>query len=269
VSLYHNNTGRFNVAVGSNSLFTNSSGTFNTAVGYLSLNANTDGASNAAIGNSALASNTYGSYNVAAGSGALLNSNSGFYNTALGAEALQPITSGVNNIAIGFYAGQYLSQDGSDNIDIGSYGMASDYGVIRIGDSSVQTATYLAGTVYGRSFVSISDVNRKADFRAIEPAEILAGVANLPVQTWRYKGDPRHSRHIGPTAQDFYKAFAVGEDDKHIGMIDEGGVALAAVKAVNERLEAEQALTTQLRREVEQLRRMVEEKKGTAIGDGK
>jgi hypothetical protein len=34
-------------------------------------------------------------------------------------------------------------------------------------------------------------------------------------------------------AQDFYAAFRVGEDDKHITSIDEDGVALAAIKALH------------------------------------
>ena len=45
-------------------------------------------------------------------------------------------------------------------------------------------------------------------------------------------------------AQDFYAAFGVGEDDKHITSIDEDGVALAAIKALhaeNARLRTELA----------------------------
>jgi regulator of replication initiation timing len=34
-------------------------------------------------------------------------------------------------------------------------------------------------------------------------------------------------------AQDFYAAFKVGEDDRHITSIDEDGVALAAIKALH------------------------------------
>ncbi len=40
-------------------------------------------------------------------------------------------------------------------------------------------------------------------------------------------------RHVGPMAQDFYAAFRVGEDDRHITSIDEDGVALAAIKALH------------------------------------
>jgi len=38
-------------------------------------------------------------------------------------------------------------------------------------------------------------------------------------------------------AQDFFAAFKVGEDDRHITEIDEGGVALAAIQGLNQKLE--------------------------------
>ncbi len=34
-------------------------------------------------------------------------------------------------------------------------------------------------------------------------------------------------------AQDFYAAFGVGEDDRHITSIDEDGIALSAIKALH------------------------------------
>ncbi|MGA2053340.1 MAG: peptidase S74, partial [Opitutales bacterium] len=37
--------------------------------------------------------------------------------------------------------------------------------------------------------------------------------------------------------QDFYAAFKVGPDDKHITTVDEGGVALAAIQGLNQKLQ--------------------------------
>jgi len=37
---------------------------------------------------------------------------------------------------------------------------------------------------------------------------------------------------MGPLAQDFFAAFGLGEDDKHITTIDADGVALAAIQAL-------------------------------------
>ena len=59
----------------------------------------------------------------------------------------------------------------------------------------------------------------------------------MPIDEWRYKTETGQ-RHLGPVAQDFYAAFGLGADDKHITTVDEGGVALAAIKGLYERTEA-------------------------------
>jgi hypothetical protein len=68
---------------------------------------------------------------------------------------------------------------------------------------------------------------------ALDDSAVLAKVAALPVSEWSYTSE-RGVRHVGPMAQDFYAAFRVGEDDRHITSIDEDGVALAAIKALDE-----------------------------------
>ncbi len=50
--------------------------------------------------------------------------------------------------------------------------------------------------------------------------------------TWNYRSQDAAIRHIGPVAQDFYAAFGVGEDDRHISTIDADGVALAAIQGL-------------------------------------
>jgi len=82
------------------------------------------------------------------------------------------------------------------------------------------------------TWASLSDRNAKTDIAPLDDAAILAKVATLPVSTWRYKTESG-VRHVGPMAQDFYSAFRVGEDDRHITSIDEDGVALAAIKALH------------------------------------
>ena len=89
-----------------------------------------------------------------------------------------------------------------------------------------------------------SDRNVKTNFVPVDGRAVLAQVANLPVSSWNYKADDPSIRHIGPMAQDFYAAFNVGNDDKHIGTVDEAGVALAAIQALdleNKALKAQNA----------------------------
>jgi hypothetical protein len=236
--LINNTTGGGNTGYGEGALDGNTSGANNTASGALALDANTVGTGNTADGAFALVLNSSGSGNSATGGQALDNNGSGSENTAVGFSALGNNTSGSYNIAQGYQAG-YNITTGSSNIDIGNMALATDTNIIRIGDG--QTATYLVGNVYTPSGTvqSSSDRNIKEDFAAVSPQQILAKVALLPVTEWNYKTD-KGVEHIGPMAQDFHAAFGLnGGDDKHISVVDEGGVALAAVQGLNEKLEAQ------------------------------
>ncbi len=79
---------------------------------------------------------------------------------------------------------------------------------------------------------NLSDRTMKTDIAPLDDAAVLAKVAALPLSVWSYRSE-RGVRHVGPMAQDFYAAFGVGEDDRHITSIDEDGVALAAIKALH------------------------------------
>ena len=41
--------------------------------------------------------------------------------------------------------------------------------------------------------------------------KVLAKLDAMPVYQWRPKGQNAHVKHVGPMAQDFMKAFGVGE----------------------------------------------------------
>jgi hypothetical protein len=89
-----------------------------------------------------------------------------------------------------------------------------------------------------------SDRAKKHDLRRLSTKRVLAKVARMPITSWSYKAEKPSVRHIGPMAQDFYKAFGLGLDDKHITTIDEGGVALAAIQGLyrkNQSLERKNA----------------------------
>jgi hypothetical protein len=162
-ALYSNTTGDDNTANGPFALYANTNGNFNTATGAEALNDNTSGWLNTATGDTALRFNTIGSFNTANGSGALVNNTSGSNNTATGYFALGANTTGQINTAIGNYAlaqnitgsdnialGSYAGYacTGTENIDIGNFGVAGDNYIMRIGTEGNQTNTFIAG-IYG------------------------------------------------------------------------------------------------------------------------
>jgi hypothetical protein len=97
-----------------------------------------------------------------------------------------------------------------------------------------------------------SDRSVKENFKTID-APVLQKVAGLPLSEWNFKSDSG-VRHIGPMAQDFYAAFNVGSDDKHIAVVDEGGVALAAIQGLNQKVEEQHAELKQKQTEITELR---------------
>lgn len=111
------------------------------------------------------------------------------------------------------------------------------------------------GNVQAGSFTQTSDRNAKENFRAVDSRQVLDKVAGLPISQWNFKGDP--TVHLGPMAQDFYSAFALGPDDKHIVTVDEEGVALAALQGLNLKLEEKSARIKKLEARIERLERLL------------
>jgi hypothetical protein len=83
---------------------------------------------------------------------------------------------------------------------------------------------------------ALSDRNAKRDFAPVDPAALLARLATLEIAEWSYQTEGG-VRHIGPTSQDFRAAFGIGSDDRHITLSDLGGVALAAIQALQDELD--------------------------------
>ena len=76
----------------------------------------------------------------------------------------------------------------------------------------------------------------------------------LPIRSWNYKAEDRGIRHLGPTAQDFYGEFHLGDSDKAIGTVDEVGIALLSIQALERRTREQANEIEALRAEVAALR---------------
>lgn len=111
---------------------------------------------------------------------------------------------------------------------------------------STSTGAYLSTSGV---WTNTSDVNRKHLFTRVVGEDVLSRLRSMPVSTWSYRTDDASIRHIGPTAQDFRRAFGLGNDDVTIGTVDADGVALAAVKALDQHDRDQQAEIDALRAE--------------------
>lgn len=92
------------------------------------------------------------------------------------------------------------------------------------------------GNVAARGTISqLSSRSAKWGFAPIDGAQLLERVRALPVTTWSYLGG--QARHAGPVAEDFHAAFGLGDSDRMIAPADLAGVALAAVKALQDEVD--------------------------------
>ena len=138
---------------------------------------------------------------------------------------------------------------------IGQWRVRATGGVTFYSDSAMTSGVQLA--VNGTQWSSLSDVHSKHAFRDLDGEEVLARLAKMPVREWSYKAQDASIRHIGPTAQDFHAAFGLGEDPLRIGTLDADGVALAAVRALEQRTRALQQENEALREALAEIRRIV------------
>jgi Chaperone of endosialidase len=116
-----------------------------------------------------------------------------------------------------------------------------------------------SGNVSAKSFTTTSDRNAKERFRPINAREILSHLASLPIQTWNFKQGDSGAQHIGPMAQDFYAAFQVGPDDKHIATVDADGVAFAAIQGLNEIVQEQNAQLAAKAKKIDALEKRLDE----------
>lgn len=275
LSLLNTTSGIKNTALGINTLLKNTTGGENTAIGFDALQKNTIGINNVAVGNDNSIENTTGFNNTSVGARTLLNNNSGENNTALGFEALSVNTIGDRNTAIGVSAGP-LNNNFLNTTCIGYNARASTGNTMVFGNNVVTRWAFgLTTTGTGKALEVGSDATngngaylttggtwtntssrlKKEDFSAVKGLELLQKVKELPVQRWKYKGTNEY--HIGPVAEDFYKAFGLGMDDKGISTVDPSGIALAAIQEQQRIIEKQNDLILQLQKRIEALEKIV------------
>jgi len=214
--------------------------------------------------NASFATVSGGEGNVAAGNHAAVGGGQG--NGAYGGYATVP--GGLDNVAIGSYslaAGRRAGADHDgafvwgDSTDARIGSSANDQFVVRanggiwfgavsadaiptIGSGvfiSTSTGAYLST---GGVWSDASDRDLKENLVPVDAGDVLARVAGLSIATWNYKAQDPSIHHLGPAAQDFYAAFGLGEDNRHVAPLDASGVALAAIQGLyvqNQALKAE------------------------------
>jgi trimeric autotransporter adhesin len=267
----HNNGSTQNTAVGSKSMYNLVTGIQNTSIGYQT-GFNTNNSFGTYVGYQA-GRNTNGVSNTYIGWGAGTDASTvtittGGDNVAIGVRAGQGITSGSQNIAIGNLAN--LSTGSFNNtISIGHNATNTQSNSVVLGNSSITKwgfgtnasaanilefngAVTTARLTTGGVWTNASDKFIKTNFQELDPQDILQKIMLLPITRWNYMKESCSNTHIGPMAQDFYKLFQTGDNDKTISTIDPAGVALVGVQALKNEIE-------ELKKEINELKMLIKQ----------
>lgn len=81
--------------------------------------------------------------------------------------------------------------------------------IFSLGLNGLGTCSYSGGA----DWICLSDRTLKENFRSVSSVQILKQLAAMPLQQWTMKGAKQKEYHLGPTAQDFQKAFNFGVED--------------------------------------------------------
>jgi hypothetical protein len=120
-------------------------------------------------------------------------------------------------------------------------------------------------TVAVPTWTCASSRTLKENYAPVNGEDVLIRLRSVPVTTWTMIGADEKVLHLGPVAEDFYQAFALGLGPTAIGMGDIDGVNLAAAKALEIRttdlqaqLNARSTQVLELQAEVDALRSQTE-----------
>lgn len=271
-------SGAYSIAMGQNNI---ASGANSVAMG---VGCTASSVSSVSMGN---ANVSQGVYTVAMGRGMIVSDSGavgiGYHSNATGKYSLafgaMTTASGAYSTTMGYYAnsngkkGSFVYADNSSTAATNS--TADNQFMVRAsGGVTFYSNTALTAGVSlpagGGSWASVSDRNKKEHFKREDGGFILGQLAGLEITSWNYKSQDQSIRHIGPMAQDFYKAFGFGESDTTITTIDIDGVSLLAIKELaikTEQLKRKAAEVEELKAKVERLEkeRKQLEKRITAI----
>lgn len=169
-------------------------------------------------------------------------------------------TYGNNAIAFGYMAlaktASFVFSDSSSEEllegDENTFNVRASEGIYLYTSPNLSSGVQLAAG--SGSWQSLSDSTKKEHFQPMDAEATLKKVSLLPVRSWNYKAQNPSIRHIGPTAQDFYTAFQVGENNTTITTSDIDGVNMLAIQALEKRSTMQQNTISQLQKENEDLK---------------
>ena len=167
------------------------------------------------------------------------------FGSTAGSFGYATVASGNKSFAIGSYAstnghkGSFVYGDASTtdtvkNTADNQFMIRAAGGILFYSDSTLTNAAQLLSG--SGSWNIVSDSLKKENFDLLQTGSLPTSLNSLSVYSWNYISQDTRIRHIGPTAQNFYRHFKFGESNTKISMVDMDGVTLFYIQQEFERM---------------------------------
>lgn len=162
----------------------------------------------------------------------------------------------INDAAVG--GSEYFAVRNATT-DTTLFNIAND-GVISMGTSLENTfnLTTSGNLIISGTLTDASDKDLKENIVMVNGKDVLNKLLILPISTWNYKNDKDKQRHIGSMAQDFYKLFKFGPDNRHIAPKDVGFIAVVGVQELKKEMEVKDKKIVELESKLKDLEMKIE-----------
>lgn len=131
-------------------------------------------------------------------------------------------------------------------------------GNVGIGTPNPESKLDVKGKLRCEVLEVTSDRNAKTNVVRVDPEIVLRKALAMEIPEWEHL-NAQGIRRLGPMAQDFFRAFGLGSDDKHISPNDMAAVSLVSLQALARRDQERSAEIARSQAEIALLREQLAE----------
>ncbi|MBU8934173.1 MAG: hypothetical protein KOO62_09230 [candidate division Zixibacteria bacterium] len=147
------------------------------------------------------------------------------------------MSNGIGQMVIRAQGGMYIT-------NVGGLATATD------GTKLIQTNTGASLTT-GGVWTNFTPPKSRGQRTPVDGHKVLGLLDQLPIERWTE--EPNGSTvHVSPSAEEFNHLFGVGTDDESLASLDLSGIALAAIKELNQKMQEQQLLATELQQSIQE-----------------
>lgn len=143
-----------------------------------------------------------------------------------------------NGMSGSFIYGDASTTDTVKNTALNQFMVRASGGTVLYTDTALAAGVQLFPG--SGAWSSLSDSTKKNNFLLLNNESYFKQFRSMNVYSWNYKSQDVSIRHMGPTAQSFYRLYKFGENNTSINLVDADGLNLQMIKVISAEFEQAQ-----------------------------